>query len=227
MKSLSLCFSILQSIMRKRIFQSPFMEVELHVIDGIPQLFLSVQATQLRRLKQKDLCGHVAHLKPSDGGSASTQLATHLTGIHSAIKMLNNRIRVLHHSLVGMQKGNIPCEISLLSRCKQLEFIICHARSFWVCSMSRLMRFTYLQNVETCEWLTCALRGLENTSHMQTCEMSKRSGWNLKSQKTGIFLFRLLKRVGDSFRKGSLVEKKTKSWALREKEKIGKREEAC
>lgn len=32
-------------------------------------------------------------------------VAAHLTGIHSAIKMLNSRIRVLHHYLVAMQKG--------------------------------------------------------------------------------------------------------------------------
>ncbi|MBA0573785.1 hypothetical protein Golob_001042, partial [Gossypium lobatum] len=63
---------------------------------------------------------HVAHLKPSDGGSAATQLAAHLTGIHSAIKMLNSRIRVLHHYLVGMQKGDIPCENSLLRQVSSL-----------------------------------------------------------------------------------------------------------
>lgn len=75
---------------------------------------------------------HVAHLKPSDGGSAATQckpfiliiiflhipvelmliprccaVAAHLTGIHSAIKMLNSRIRVLFQYLVAMQKGII------------------------------------------------------------------------------------------------------------------------
>lgn len=32
-------------------------------------------------------------------------VAAHLTGIHSAIKMLNSRIRVLHHYLAAMQKG--------------------------------------------------------------------------------------------------------------------------
>ncbi|KAH9804594.1 COP9 signalosome complex subunit 6a [Citrus sinensis] len=86
---------------------------------------------------------HVAHLKPSDGGSAATQcqyplpsvvvffnfsdmnfaltcLAAHLTGIHSAIKMLNSRIRVLHHYLVAMQKGEIPCENSLLRQVSSL-----------------------------------------------------------------------------------------------------------
>ena len=32
-------------------------------------------------------------------------MAAHLTGIHSAIKMLNSRIRVLHQYLGAMQKG--------------------------------------------------------------------------------------------------------------------------
>ncbi|KVI02393.1 JAB1/Mov34/MPN/PAD-1, partial [Cynara cardunculus var. scolymus] len=63
---------------------------------------------------------HVAHLKPSDGGSAATQLAAHLTGIHSAIKMLNSRIRVLHHYLNAMQKGEIPYENSLLRQVSSL-----------------------------------------------------------------------------------------------------------
>jgi Na+/glutamate symporter len=32
-------------------------------------------------------------------------VAAHLTGIHSAIKMLNSRVRVLHQYLVAMQRG--------------------------------------------------------------------------------------------------------------------------
>jgi len=32
-------------------------------------------------------------------------VAAHLTGIHSAIKMLNSRVRVIHQYLVAMQKG--------------------------------------------------------------------------------------------------------------------------
>ncbi|KAJ6978432.1 COP9 signalosome complex subunit 6a [Populus alba x Populus x berolinensis] len=84
-------------------------------------LFLFVQVTPLRRWKLNGYSvDHVAHLKPSDGGSAATQLAAHLTGIHSAIKMLNSRIRVLHHYLVAMQKGEIPCENSLLRQVSSL-----------------------------------------------------------------------------------------------------------
>ncbi|GJN03888.1 hypothetical protein PR202_ga21382 [Eleusine coracana subsp. coracana] len=63
---------------------------------------------------------HVAHLKPSDGGSAATQLAAHLTGIHSAIKMLNSRVRVIHQYLVAMQKGETPVDNSLLRQVASL-----------------------------------------------------------------------------------------------------------
>ncbi|KAH9573957.1 hypothetical protein CY35_01G029400 [Sphagnum magellanicum] len=47
-----------------------------------------------------------AHIKPSDGSSAVTHLVAHLTGMHSAIKMLNSCIRILHHHLVSIQKGH-------------------------------------------------------------------------------------------------------------------------
>ncbi|CAN6559169.1 unnamed protein product [Malus baccata var. baccata] len=39
---------------------------------------------------------------------------------HSAIKMLNSRIRMLHHYLLAMHKGDIPCENSLLRQVSSL-----------------------------------------------------------------------------------------------------------
>jgi hypothetical protein len=42
-----------------------------------------------------ELCG-------PPGGNA---VAAHLTGMHSAINMLNSHIRILHHHLVSIQKG--------------------------------------------------------------------------------------------------------------------------
>lgn len=96
-------------------------ESELHVIDGIPQLIFVQASYQIETVEAERISvDHVAHLKPSDGGSAATQLAAHLTGIHSAIKMLNSRIRVLHHYLLAMQKGDIPCENSLLRQVSSL-----------------------------------------------------------------------------------------------------------
>ncbi|KAK6776979.1 hypothetical protein RDI58_023696 [Solanum bulbocastanum] len=96
-------------------------ESELHIIDGIPQLIFAQASYTIETVEAERISvDHVAHLKPSDGGSAATQLAAHLTGTHSAIKMLNSRIRVLHHYLLAMQKGEIPCENSLLRQVSSL-----------------------------------------------------------------------------------------------------------
>ncbi|KAJ4872971.1 COP9 signalosome complex subunit 6b [Raphanus sativus] len=96
-------------------------ESEFHVIDGIAQpIFVNASYTIETVEAERISVDHVAHLKPSDGGSAATQLAAHLTGIHSAIKMLNSRIRVLFQYLVAMQKGDIPCDNSLLRQASSL-----------------------------------------------------------------------------------------------------------
>lgn len=96
-------------------------ESELHVIDGLPQLIFVSSSYTIETVEAERISvDHVAHLKPADGGSAATQLAAHLTGIHSAIKMLNSRVRVLHQYLLAMQKGDIACENSLLRQVSSL-----------------------------------------------------------------------------------------------------------
>ncbi|GMH05899.1 hypothetical protein Nepgr_007739 [Nepenthes gracilis] len=96
-------------------------ESELHVIDGITQLIFVRSSYNIETVEAERISvDHVAHLKPADGGSAATQLAAHLTSIHSAIKMLNSRVRVLHQYLLAMQKGDIPCENSLLRQVSSL-----------------------------------------------------------------------------------------------------------
>ncbi|XP_054798867.1 COP9 signalosome complex subunit 6a-like [Prosopis cineraria] len=96
-------------------------ESELHVIDGIPQLIFVRSSYTIETVEAERISvDHVAHLKPSDGGSAATQLAAHLTGVHSAIKMLHSRIKVLHHYLLAMQKGDVPCDNSLLRQVSSL-----------------------------------------------------------------------------------------------------------
>ncbi|CAK9873661.1 unnamed protein product [Sphagnum jensenii] len=96
-------------------------ESELHVIEGVPSLiFVNASYTIETVEAERISVDHVAHIKPSDGSSAATQLAAHLTGMHSAIKMLNSRIRVLHHHLVSIQKGEVPYEHSLLRQVSSL-----------------------------------------------------------------------------------------------------------
>lgn len=96
-------------------------ESELHVIDGVPSLIFVKSSYTIETVEAERISvDHVAHIKPSDGSSAATQLAAHLTGIHSAVKMLNCRIRVLHHFLVSIQRGEIPYEHSLLRQVSSL-----------------------------------------------------------------------------------------------------------
>ncbi|CAM6033028.1 unnamed protein product [Sphagnum compactum] len=96
-------------------------ESELHVIEGVPSLiFVNASYTIETVEAERISVDHVAHIKPSDGNSAATQLAAHLTGMHSAIKMLNSRIRVLHHHLVSIQKGEAPYDHSLLRQVSSL-----------------------------------------------------------------------------------------------------------
>uniref|UniRef100_A0A0C9RG54 COP9 signalosome complex subunit 6 n=1 Tax=Wollemia nobilis TaxID=56998 RepID=A0A0C9RG54_9CONI len=96
-------------------------ESELHVIEGVPSLIFVRSSYTIETVEAERISvDHVAHLNPSDGGSAATQLAAHLTGIHSAIKMLNSRIRILYHFLLAMQKGEIPMENSLLRQVSSL-----------------------------------------------------------------------------------------------------------
>jgi COP9 signalosome complex subunit 6 len=59
-----------------------------------------------------ELCG-------PPGGNA---MAAHLTGMHSAIKMLNSRIRILHHHLVSIQRGEAPYDHSLLQQVSSLIY---------------------------------------------------------------------------------------------------------
>eukprot|EP00250_Pteridium_aquilinum_P009092 c18437_g1_i1 orf=248-1153(+) len=96
-------------------------ESELHVIDGVPSLIFVKSAYTIETVEAERITvDHVAHIKPSDGSTAATQLAAHLSGIHSAVKMLNCRVRVLHNLLVSIHKGEIPYEHSLLRQVSSL-----------------------------------------------------------------------------------------------------------
>ncbi|KAL3637580.1 COP9 signalosome complex subunit 6 [Castilleja foliolosa] len=96
-------------------------ESELHIIDGNPQLIFVQSSYTIETVEAERVSvDHVAHLKSSDGGSAATQLAAHLSGIQSAIKMLNSRTRVLYHYLVTMQNGDTPYDNSLLRQVSSL-----------------------------------------------------------------------------------------------------------
>lgn len=96
-------------------------ESELHVIEGTPSLIFVGSSYTIETVEAERISvDHVAHIKPSDGSSAATQLAAHLTGMHSAIKMLHSRIRVLHGLLGGIQRGEYAYDHSTLRQVASL-----------------------------------------------------------------------------------------------------------
>ncbi|PRQ35022.1 putative COP9 signalosome subunit 6 protein [Rosa chinensis] len=85
---------------------------ELHVIDGVPQLIFVSSSYIIETVEAEFISvDHVPHLKPSDGGSAATQLPSRCSIAE---------LRVLHHYLLAMLKGEIPCENSLLRQVSSL-----------------------------------------------------------------------------------------------------------
>eukprot|EP00271_Cylindrocystis_brebissonii_P016036 TRINITY_DN39181_c0_g1_i1.p1 TRINITY_DN39181_c0_g1~~TRINITY_DN39181_c0_g1_i1.p1 ORF type:complete len:299 (-),score=46.63 TRINITY_DN39181_c0_g1_i1:655-1551(-) len=96
-------------------------ESELHIIDNVhSNIFVSCNYTIETVEAERISVDYVAHIKPSDGSSAATQLAAHLTGMHSAIKMLSSRIRELYNILRAMEKGEEPLQASLLRQVASL-----------------------------------------------------------------------------------------------------------
>ncbi|CAN1847868.1 COP9 signalosome complex subunit 6a [Linum perenne] len=95
-------------------------ESELHVIDGIPQLIF-VNSSYTIEPPNASLTALVVLFCNLFLMEVKMKfLAAHLTSLHSAIKMLNSRIRVVHHYLGAMEKGEIPLENALLRQVSSL-----------------------------------------------------------------------------------------------------------
>jgi len=89
-------------------------ESELHVIEDTPTL-LFVKVPYRIQTGEAERIGvdHVARVTPS-GGAENSQLASHLLGLHNAVKMLNMRVNVLHQFLEATKKGTIPFDNTIV-----------------------------------------------------------------------------------------------------------------
>eukprot|EP00798_Chlamydomonas_sp_ICE-L_P013900 gene13900-19828_t len=96
-------------------------EIELHSVDGQPQQVFakadySVETSDAERIG----VDQVAKILPSGKASGSEQLTVHLSGTHSAIQMLRDRITALIDMLRQMQAGAIPFNHSLVRKISSL-----------------------------------------------------------------------------------------------------------
>lgn len=96
-------------------------ETEMHVIDGNP-LHTFVKAAYTVETSDAERIGvdQVAKILPSGRASGSEQLTAHLVGLHSAIKMLNARVKLIQQLVQKMHSGQLPFHHSLARKISSL-----------------------------------------------------------------------------------------------------------
>eukprot|EP00877_Chromochloris_zofingiensis_P010803 jgi/Chrzof1/5977/Cz16g22120.t1 len=84
-------------------------ETEFHVVNGVPQ-FIFVHANYSVETSDAERIGvdQVAKILPSGKATGSEQLNAHLTGLHSAIKMLTAKVGVLQQYMHQISSGEVP-----------------------------------------------------------------------------------------------------------------------
>ncbi|KAK3278096.1 hypothetical protein CYMTET_13936 [Cymbomonas tetramitiformis] len=96
-------------------------ESELHVIDGVPSLIFAESNYTIETVEAERIAvDQIARIQPSGNGTNSTQLTTHLTGMHSAIKMLHSRIQCITQYLEEVSRGEKPYDHALLRQVASL-----------------------------------------------------------------------------------------------------------
>ncbi|MEW5297911.1 MAG: hypothetical protein WDW36_001089 [Sanguina aurantia] len=90
-------------------------ETELHLVEGTPT-FIFVTSNYTVETSDAERIGvdQVAKIMPSGKASGSEQLSAHLVGVHSAMKMLVERLRLIQGVVAQVEAGEIPFPHSLL-----------------------------------------------------------------------------------------------------------------
>ncbi|GAX82869.1 hypothetical protein CEUSTIGMA_g10295.t1 [Chlamydomonas eustigma] len=96
-------------------------ETEVHASEGSPtQIFVrashSIETSDAERIG----VDQVAKILPSGKATGSEQLTAHLVGMHTAIKMLSARVKMIQQLVVKMKSGELPCHHELLRKISSL-----------------------------------------------------------------------------------------------------------
>jgi len=95
-------------------------ELQLSKDGGAPALLFALSSYKVESGEAERIAvDHVAHAMPT-GGAEGTKLASHLGSLHSAIKMLNIRIRTIVQFLEAEQRGQLPLDHALLRQVASL-----------------------------------------------------------------------------------------------------------
>jgi COP9 signalosome complex subunit 6 len=97
-------------------------ESEMHVIDGAPSMIFVKASYTIETVEAERISvDQIARILPGAGGVASaSQLTTHLTSMHSAIKMLSSRIDAITQYLERVCSGTAKPDHALLRQIASL-----------------------------------------------------------------------------------------------------------
>lgn len=96
-------------------------ETEMHVVDGSPVHTFAKAAYSMETSDAERIgVDQVAKILPSGKASGSEQLTAHLLGLHSAIKMLNARVKLVQQVVQRMHSGQLPFHHSLVRKISSL-----------------------------------------------------------------------------------------------------------
>ncbi|CAL8470813.1 g10355 [Coccomyxa elongata] len=96
-------------------------ESELHVIDGVSQsIFVQSKYTIETSEAERIGINQIAKVLPRGNDKGTDQLTAHYTSLHAAIKMLHDRLFVLHALLRKMMSGETPYDHALIRQAASL-----------------------------------------------------------------------------------------------------------
>mmetsp|Transcript_24250 Transcript_24250/g.39838 ORF Transcript_24250/g.39838 Transcript_24250/m.39838 type:complete len:318 (-) Transcript_24250:82-1035(-) len=95
-------------------------ESELHIVNETPTIVFVKAPFKIETLEAERIAvDHVARIIPV-GEPGVSALTTHLSGMHSAVKMLNVRLKLLVQYLGSTQKGEVPLDHVFLRQVSSL-----------------------------------------------------------------------------------------------------------
>mmetsp|Transcript_104084 Transcript_104084/g.167720 ORF Transcript_104084/g.167720 Transcript_104084/m.167720 type:complete len:316 (+) Transcript_104084:143-1090(+) len=97
------------------------LESEVHMIDDTPTLTFAKSSYHLETEETERVAvDQVSHLLPAGAASASSSMSSHMSSVHSAVKMLQKRVVCILSLLEAMERGEVKKDHRLLRQVASL-----------------------------------------------------------------------------------------------------------
>jgi len=96
-------------------------ESEVHMINDEPTKVFVKTPVKIETVEAERISvDHIAHITGTGQTTAASSLTVHLSSLHGAIKMLNQRVGIVHSLLDSIESGALPKDHELLRACASM-----------------------------------------------------------------------------------------------------------